>query len=382
MALYIGHESALEFWRGTSNTPRAFVRTDAMPRAADGCPDAAHIDAFLARHNAMTRPLHLLVSSPSHRTRAARCHVCRRADLARSFFKLECGNFVASPELCFLQLAGSLDPVELALVGFELCGTYRIRTASHGSDAHPPQPAAALSASVEARSKPTRDAMRAGCATRRPRLEEGPDAADMAPRASRPLGQAAYRAHPSDTEAVFGLPRLTGTKRLEAFLEKASGAYARQRALKALRLVEDGSASPMESILAILLCAPRMIGGYGIEKPLMNARIDIDGRFADPTDALHLRCDFLWPRHDLCLEYDSDAFHTGPERIAKDSARRNALAHLGLTVVTVTTRQIYRENEMDRIARTILHHVGSCLRQRTYNYQARKSRLRRMLLER
>lgn len=41
------------------------------------------------------------------------------------------------------------------------------------------------------------------------------------------------------------------------------------------------------------------------------------------------RCDLLWPTASLCVEYDSDMFHTGSQKIARDARRRNALASLG-----------------------------------------------------
>ena len=64
---------------------------------------------------------------------------------------------------------------------------------------------------------------------------------------------------------------------VEALRERAEGARGERgvnRATRALRYVANGSASPMETNLAMALCLPRMLGGYGFELPQLNARIE------------------------------------------------------------------------------------------------------------
>ena len=69
-------------------------------------------------------------------------------------------------------------------------------------------------------------------------------------------------------------------------------------------------------------------------------------------------CDLFWPDGGVAVEYDSDMFHTGSERIARDSERRNALSYLGISVVTVTRRQVMSAVGCDRIARLLEKHLG------------------------
>ena len=50
--------------------------------------------------------------------------------------------------------------------------------------------------------------------------------------------------------------------------------------------------------------------------------------------------DLLWRPHDLILEYDSDAFHVGTEKLHADAIRRTQLQAAGYTVVTLTKGQL------------------------------------------
>ncbi len=153
---------------------------------------------------------------------------------------------------------------------------------------------------------------------------------------------------------------LTTVAKLRTFVVKASHARGRKKALRALRFVIDGSASPRETVLAMLLCLPYKLGGYGIELPVLNCRIDVPARARSVSSKQFYRCDLYWPRANLALEYDSDQEHLGSKNAASDSARRIALDELGVDVVTVTTLQIASREEMERIA----IHVSRCLGKR------------------
>lgn len=93
-------------------------------------------------------PYHLMVGSKNHahKVKHVVCHVCTKPLPPRSLIRVAPGVLCPSPELCFVQLAqlavsqGAtkrskvagrsfvrypwLDEVDLALKGFELCGTY------------------------------------------------------------------------------------------------------------------------------------------------------------------------------------------------------------------------------------------------------------------
>ena len=124
MPLIVSHKSALDFYRLSderlvASLPRvrdakALSRTvpepSCLPKVAD---------------YGLELPISVLNNSSS-RLRNSSSFEYRRFAVAppRSYLKLGDGRFVCSPELVFLQLAGSLSFLELICLGYELCGIY------------------------------------------------------------------------------------------------------------------------------------------------------------------------------------------------------------------------------------------------------------------
>ena len=159
-----------------------------------------------------------------------------------------------------------------------------------------------------------------------------------------------YSIDRGDARGFRDRPALTSTEKLARCFDKLAGCHGVKKARKALSFVREGSASPMESKLMLLLCLPCSMGGYGVPFPVLNARVEV-GRAARPfTDRKFFKCDLCWPDSRLVVEYDSDAEHTAAHRISEDAKKRNALEAMGYLVLTVTKRQVYDANELDRIA--------------------------------
>lgn len=155
---------------------------------------------------------------------------------------------------------------------------------------------------------------------------------------------------------------LTSVAKLRAFVEAASNAPGRARALRALRYGRDGSASPMETMLAMLLCLPYGLGGYGLGWPELNYRVDVPASMRKLADRTYCECDLCWPDASLCVEYDSKLYHTDPERQESDARRRNTLVSLGFTVVTVSRRQVMDGGAFNRLAHQVAKKTGKRLR--------------------
>ena len=173
---------------------------------------------------------------------------------------------------------------------------------------------------------------------------------------------------------------LTTVARLRSVAERAEGVRGRRSALCALQYVADGSASPRETVLAMLLCLPYRLGGYHLELPCMNYRIDVGAQARKVASRRFYRCDLYWPRARLALEYDSDLEHLGSKKAASDSARRNALNALNVDVVSVTTLQIASRDEMKAIAHHVAKRLGKRLQCREPAFSAANLRLRTRLL--
>ena len=142
----------------------------------------------------------------------------------------------------------------------------------------------------------------------------------------------------------------------------------------------DGSASPMETALAMLLSLPGTLGGYGLPSPRLNARIDVSSKNGLNQSKRYYVADLYWPEARFAVEYDSDRWHVGPERIGQDAARRNALLFQGVNVVTVCSQQIMSESKMDDVARIAARALGRSVRPRAREWRKRNRELRRAVL--
>lgn len=151
---------------------------------------------------------------------------------------------------------------------------------------------------------------------------------------------------------------LTSAAALRRYVSRAAGVQGVGNARRALKYVVDGSASPAETNLTILLCASTSLGGYGLPLPQMNKRIDIGDKNRGLTQSGHFKCDLFWPQINTAVEYDSDAWHSEERQQVKDASRRNALEAMGVAVVTVTSRQLYDIREMDRVALMLSRRLG------------------------
>lgn len=172
---------------------------------------------------------------------------------------------------------------------------------------------------------------------------------------------------------------LTSVRKLNRYVSEMPGAKGRKKARRAVRFVANNAASPMETKLAMLLCLPSSLGGFALPFPKLNHPIDIDKRAS--YEGMHRYvCDLYWPRGRIALEYDSDMFHTGPERIANDAERRRHLAAKGLTVISVTKDHVLDANKTEALAKLAATKLGRRIRTKRADATARRLALRKELL--
>ena len=334
MAFCICHISALEFWRSLDSSNRtrllACVASRKMSALAPPFEKGARTgkvaigvleEALQDLSGGLSRPVHILVPSESYRLRSESviAHAHSNSYPKKSFCKISEEWLVVVPELAFVQHACKASIVELLVVGAEITGSYAVERDSLDGD-------------IE------------GC------------------------GCGFVHSEP-----------LTSLKKIQSYVDRVSGEHGVKNARRALRYIPENCASPMEAVLAILLHAPRSLGGYGLPKPCMNYRIDMSGSAKWLSAKTYYVCDLYWPQAKLCVEYDSNMFHTGPDRIAADSARRTALAQKGITVVSVTGNQIANSVEMDRTALLLAKRLGIRPRVFSYDYRLKQREFRKEL---
>lgn len=166
--------------------------------------------------------------------------------------------------------------------------------------------------------------------------------------------------------STFGLARydatpLTSPGALASFIEKSPQFKGVKKARRALPCILAGSASPRESELAILLCLPYSLGGYGLPYPIMNAEMPLSKNVV-ATGRSSLRCDLYWPAAQLDVEYDSAEFHSAERLLANDSMRRIALESMDVTSVNLTAEHLRRASLFDEAAQGIARILGKRVR--------------------
>ncbi|MBE6473470.1 MAG: hypothetical protein E7Z99_07890 [Coriobacteriaceae bacterium] len=126
--LFFGYETAFWIWRKVG--PQAFLAlTPSRVRSlADGAPSKERIDAFRREHpDLSTEIIDVIVRYGDQRILpGVKVHVKSGELPDRSFYELEDGVYVASPELCMLQLASKLVPAESVKLAMEMCGSYAL----------------------------------------------------------------------------------------------------------------------------------------------------------------------------------------------------------------------------------------------------------------
>lgn len=258
--------------------------------------------------------LHLLVDKKACKRRLPGCklHYLSVPDgLASLFLEVEPGVCLVSPELTFLMSAQDKDLVDLAMLGFELCGCY---------------------------------------------------------------------AMPSSVECGLTMrPPLTCVERIRDIAESMPRLKGVSAARKALQYVIDGSGSPQETALVLLLCLPNKYGGFGMPWPEMNLRMNLSPSAAAVWGRSNA-FDLVWREAKVVIEYDGREGHSSFEQAERDSTRRNALVVDGFTVFTITASQLRNVEGLHSIARVVARQVGYRLQFRDKNFWSRHLLLRSRVL--
>ena len=177
------------------------------------------------------------------------------------------------------------------------------------------------------------------------------------------------------------LSPLASVTSMLAYIDARSGVRGTFKACQALRYVVDGSASPRESQLVALLCAPQKWGGYGFKLPCLNKGLELSPQHRRVLGKNFLSCDLLWQEQSVAIEYDSNQFHSGFHKINADSQRRNVLRSMGINVIDVTASQLSRAEAFHEIAIQVDRGLGGgLLAKRDGGWVSRNQELRHLVL--
>ncbi len=319
MKTFLSHESALAFWR--EHFPLdSDIGPAARVKSAERCASRAAdvIGSVPEEFVKPDRPIDVLVFSEKERRRSKSvvCHSWE-TNLPTNAFHLGRGVYVSSPEFIFLQMAQKLTFAQLVALGCELCGTYVLL----------------------------------------PENVLHPGSLDEMPKRLTPL---------------------TSIARISTFLASAGKANGKAKAMRALKYLVEGSRSPMETMVYMLLCLPVMEGGYGLPKPEMNADIPLDHEAQTIAQRQHCQGDLCWLYHKLDIEYHGEV-HVGAAQMKSDVGRELGIEHMGWRVITVTSPQVFNADRFETVAKEAASRIGKRLRARVFEATLQRNALRHEL---
>jgi hypothetical protein len=174
------------------------------------------------------------------------------------------------------------------------------------------------------------------------------------------------------------LTPLTSIARISTFLASVGRASGKVKAMRALKYLVEGSRSPMETMVYMLLCLPVMEGGYGLPKPEMNADIPLNSEARIIAQRQHCQGDLCWPYHKLDIEYHGEV-HVGATQMKSDVGRELGIEHMGWRVMTVTSPQVFDANRFETVAVDAAAVVGKRLRPAAFEATPQRMTLRHEL---
>lgn len=166
-----------------------------------------------------------------------------------------------------------------------------------------------------------------------------------------------YAHPPRERRGFSGRPPLATVAELTDLFADNHG-YGARRAREALAYVVDDSRSPMETVLVLFLILPVELGGCGLPRPLLNARVEIPPSLQRALGKPYLVVDLCWPELGVIFEYDSYEFHSTPSQVDSDAVRNEGLRDLGWMVRSITFGMLKREAMRTELVGKVMARTG------------------------
>lgn len=131
MAIFIGHKTALAYWR-THDRNWAQPISQAAPQE-NNSPYYSQIDTgILWKFSIDEKPVSILVSCKANMRKSQNLspRIWSGKHPSRSFCKIAQDLYVSTPEATFLQLGKESSLMQLITIGYELCGSYGLSAQS------------------------------------------------------------------------------------------------------------------------------------------------------------------------------------------------------------------------------------------------------------
>ena len=133
------------------------------------------------------------------------------------------------------------------------------------------------------------------------------------------------------------------------YLAECHNAHGQAGLERIIPYILEGSISPMQSVLALMLCLPVRWGGYGFAMPQLNSSIEVPALSID-AEMYNCSPDLLWPARKLVVQYEGARWGTDWERSVSAQRMHNDLVAAGYTVLEMSDDQLLSTGVMDGLA--------------------------------
>lgn len=256
---------------------------------------------------------------------------------------------VVSPALALRQVAVRGDPVRVALLLGELCGSF--------STYRPPAPLAEL-------------------------LQELADASLLA----RHRGWQASVDNEGRLTGLWSHPPLLTPEAVALDLGRAATRRGVAKVMAALELARPNAASPFEVQAGMLLGTSVARGGAGLDGFSHNRRVALSPQAARIARQSACFCDLFWEAEDIParravdVECQSSAHHFGARSSARDADRATALQMMDIEVVQLTHAQLSDVRRFAAFSQFLAGKLGMAPRKKTEAELSAQAKLRSEVL--
>lgn len=162
-------------------------------------------------------------------------------------------------------------------------------------------------------------------------------------------------------------------------VESWTGLWGLTTARDVANYLVNGSASPMETKLYLLLCLPQKYGGYNLERPELNPPLEVPLSAREAFRQEKVKPDILWRKARVVVEYDG-SYHDDEHQMARDAFRKSIMENMGYTVFTFKRWHVYDPLVFDEMVRALAKRLGKRIRPLTAKQSFARDALREQLL--
>lgn len=166
----------------------------------------------------------------------------------------------------------------------------------------------------------------------------------------------------------FGLDPLATSSEVSSYLNASMGRHGAKLARRAAKFILDGSASPMETILGLMLSNPPRYGGISLPFGSLNRSIDLSD---DPRGLLmhrSMRPDIRFDRFGISLEYNGRDSHAQERSVRDDKLRIEDYSTLGDTLFILRREDLADTASLERT----LARIASAMTAKGHGAEARR----------